>query len=617
MNLVKLQDTLKNFSQDQLIQEMQMPSGSVPQYLVLSEIMRRQKADQEFQAAQAPQSTVAQDAVNAAGVPQGGLADMAQAMAPQTDVAGNTGAQPIPGMNTGGMIGPSYGSMLEADPAIVAMAQRMGVPVEDYVAMMGSQRRAGELQRNIAARAINTPSLSDIDPRAAQATMALPSQADLDRGAYGREVALSEAPTVPGYSPERSMGMPAEFGRDQSPFRFDVSDPVPNRDATLGMAGANRIGFELGPNDEQFGRFLDGAGVVGRSGRPADEQAMATEILLRDAARQPVSSNAIALPSAVRASDARGTEATRMMEINDPLGERKIPDADGTDLMRRRWAQAEDVGGIDDIYNKDADVALKDRIWGGVKDFGKDFFERLATVSPTMSAQEAKDRLGITAAQFEAEGEVTEGEDAVAKAVEAATETEEAFGTGDVGGGGAGSGGGSGAGGSGGSGLSSFESEILDAIKRRERAAEQDKWLALARVGLQLMASRQPTLGGALGEAGLAGLEGYQEQRDDYEKDRLGLVSALYDARARQAAASARAAGSKAAGMPEPGMSTDMKRLFDADLAMLEMIQNNAAMGTDADKAAALEAQATFQRRWGGYASPGTGASIAMPSAGG
>ena len=36
MNIVEVQDNLKNFSQDQLINEMNQPSGIVPQFLVLS-----------------------------------------------------------------------------------------------------------------------------------------------------------------------------------------------------------------------------------------------------------------------------------------------------------------------------------------------------------------------------------------------------------------------------------------------------------------------------------------------------------------------------------------------------------------------------------------------------
>jgi hypothetical protein len=99
MNMIELQDKLKNFSQEQLVGMMQQPSGDAPQFMVLGEITRRQKMQQE--ATKAPTQSVAQEAVAAAGVPQGGIADMARSLAPQTNVAQNTGdvtAAPPQGM---------------------------------------------------------------------------------------------------------------------------------------------------------------------------------------------------------------------------------------------------------------------------------------------------------------------------------------------------------------------------------------------------------------------------------------------------------------------------------------------------------------------------------------
>lgn len=82
----------------------------------------------------------------------------------------------------------------------------------------------------------------------------------------------------------------------------------------------------------------------------------------------------------------------------------------------------------------------------------------------------------------------------------------------------------------------------MDMLGRREKAAEQDKWLALAQVGLNLMSSTQPTLGGALGEAGIKGVEAVRSARDQYDKDRLDLLGSLEQSRMARAAAAARAA---------------------------------------------------------------------------
>lgn len=86
MNILQIQDDLKNFSEQQLINEMQRPSGNAPQYLVLSEINRRKRVKADYQANQPMDTqTVAEEAVASAGVPMSGIAGMAEAMAPKSE----------------------------------------------------------------------------------------------------------------------------------------------------------------------------------------------------------------------------------------------------------------------------------------------------------------------------------------------------------------------------------------------------------------------------------------------------------------------------------------------------------------------------------------------------
>jgi len=63
-------------------------------------------------------------------------------------------------------------------------------------------------------------------------------------------------------------------------------------------------------------------------------------------------------------------------------------------------------------------------------------------------------------------------------------------------------------------------------LEEREKEADADKWMALAQTGLALMSSKQPTLGGAIGEAGQAGL-GYlaksKKGLKDFKRDMLKL----------------------------------------------------------------------------------------------
>ena len=48
MNIIELQDSLKDLPDSALMREMQMPSGSAPQFLVLSELKRRKRMRDEF-----------------------------------------------------------------------------------------------------------------------------------------------------------------------------------------------------------------------------------------------------------------------------------------------------------------------------------------------------------------------------------------------------------------------------------------------------------------------------------------------------------------------------------------------------------------------------------------
>ena len=105
MNVLQIQDDLKNFSEDQLIKEMQRPSGSAPQFLVLSELNRRKRVKGEFEARQAKNiPTVAEEAVAAAGVPQAGMMGMSEAMAPASVESGGIGSMMPKTMKMGGEV---------------------------------------------------------------------------------------------------------------------------------------------------------------------------------------------------------------------------------------------------------------------------------------------------------------------------------------------------------------------------------------------------------------------------------------------------------------------------------------------------------------------------------
>jgi hypothetical protein len=59
-----------------------------------------------------------------------------------------------------------------------------------------------------------------------------------------------------------------------------------------------------------------------------------------------------------------------------------------------------------------------------------------------------------------------------------------------------------------------------------KKSAEQDKWLSLAQAGLSLMSSTNPTLLGALGEAGISGLSAMKEAESRYQEGVVDLINA-------------------------------------------------------------------------------------------
>jgi len=73
-----------------------------------------------------------------------------------------------------------------------------------------------------------------------------------------------------------------------------------------------------------------------------------------------------------------------------------------------------------------------------------------------------------------------------------------------------------------------LRSRIQRMLDEREKGLESDKWLALAQTGMALMASDNPTLAGAIGEAGIMGLRSLSESRQQYDDDILNLMNMQY-----------------------------------------------------------------------------------------
>jgi hypothetical protein len=140
MNLLQVQDDLKNFSQDQLVKEMQQPSGTTPQFLVLSELNRRKRVKGDLEARQAQnQPTVAEEAVASAGVPQSGMMGMPEAMAPASADSEGIGSMMPKSMRSGGEVERyAEGGLLEGIAESVSRNQQMLDTVSQNIGKMNS-----------------------------------------------------------------------------------------------------------------------------------------------------------------------------------------------------------------------------------------------------------------------------------------------------------------------------------------------------------------------------------------------------------------------------------------------------------------------------------------------
>jgi hypothetical protein len=568
MNMLDVQDKLKGLSEQQLVREMQMPSGSAPQFLVLSEITRRKRMRDSMQQ-QPDNNTVAQEAVAAAGVPQGGIADMARALAPKTDMTQNTGAMPVQGMYGGGYVQkmqPGGLVALQRNPAALAFAQkeaqRLGMSLEQYVSRMSLPPQSrGAMDSSSLDRFLQTQAernrMLGFEPAGDGAEF--PTQSDLDRRFQQQQQAeqfafgASSPLTSPGPL-DANVGMPRQAGRvigapsvasvaPQMPSIGDVFDarvesplsPLPASGpysmvpSALMTAENERVRLERGiPGGEGFDErayTAPGPAPLPSTG-PYSRVQSALELAQEDYDR-----TASGIPGG-EGFDERSYMAPAVPEP-DPIVRGPASVRQRVFEEARRQGDPNILGGAtNEVFSALSGETVAEREARKIAEaeeaarreveIGPDFEQRGREQSPT----DALDAIAAQTAAAEASAEAAK--------TAAANEVTTSGAPRGPGGGGIGSA----------SGATSYEQELINAMQRAERRAEQDKWLALAQVGLGLMSSTQPTIGGALGEAGLAGLQSYQGARDEYETERLGLskeLAGIASARAAQQAAAAKA----------------------------------------------------------------------------
>ena len=501
MNILDLQDKLKNFSQDQLVREMQMPTGQLPQFLLLNEITRRKKmqdsfAQQQDQAQQ--QTTVAQDAINSAGIPQGAAQQLAGAMAPQTDMTGNTGAapqqmmpqapQPVQGMADGGIVALAPGGRVTAPRLVVRGGRQFAempdgslVPMSELGYDQETSTDAAAAPRGFPMDLGPTATQSDLDQRYNESRLGIDSmRAGMGAPSIGDvpAIALDTAPAAPRQTP----AVPAPLAQTEGDFPGLFMDPAVMAPADSGG------GFQLVDRDaapfESLERFL----FPGRDPAAIRERRLASRTAVEpDTFQENFSMDGGTPTPAVPGGVATSTPV-------DPLAE-SIASAEEAAALRESLGITESLR-TDEDKSEAADAA------------------REALTAPAVATPDATTK--------------TPGGGGIAAAARGAAAP------------------------------SDFEQELMTMLAAREKRAEQDKWLALAQAGMQLMSSTQPTFGGALGEAGAAGLGALREGQAGSEADRLALLGQIEQSRMgrekldleRQALAARSAAGGRPTAIP-------------------------------------------------------------------
>jgi hypothetical protein len=94
---------------------------------------------------------------------------------------------------------------------------------------------------------------------------------------------------------------------------------------------------------------------------------------------------------------------------------------------------------------------------------------------------------------------------------------------------------------------------LKDMMADNEKSAKQDKWMALAQMGLGLMQGGSGSFLGDVGAAGLPAIQSYKDSRDSASKRKLGLLGAVEDSRLADARIAASASRASSAGSPKSG----------------------------------------------------------------
>lgn len=696
MNIIDIQDDLKNLPEQALMQEMQRPTGSAPQFLVLGELKRRKQMRDDYNRQQnSDMKTVAEEVVTAAGAPQEGIMQMARSLNPNTNMAQDTGlAQATPvtptqapqpqapqmmsdggimRLQTGGSISaianlkvnhPEIYEEYKGNPESLALAAEYFLNVAETPAQTGLEQLETPRENDFLKRMFADPTREDIIDQRKRDAAEFGADYALDQRAQslvaqrlanadGNEMLFAEGPlkgrpaeyltgnvsagtggsAVPMPGPDQPFtgGIASLAAPELSPDPAAISATIDDDPRAVGDAGdfsndprrgAARRPAIPGMNDvlpiasianaradadrDDLLRYLRG------EGEDADLPAVVDEAAGEDGSRL-VSPKLLRDPNANLGPTGRllfGDEAgasprtdlnrraqaymqsdmyTPPEEIYDlgPRGRLKYEEAGDDEFtsVSNRLARedAADARTKEDAFfaaedarfdaQRAADAAIDRRISG---DQPRDRAERVSDALSDIIGRGVdylgapRDRDPVLGPFGGAEGtpeaeaiiaqNLQDQQDADATTIaEQATTTATTTGTTKD---------------TGGAGFGSMDSRIAQMLSNRQKEAESDKWMALAQAGMTLMGSKNPTLFGALGESGLAGIGALQKSKQGaraFETDMLKLQTQLDIAQQR-----ARSSGLKGSNLTLNQMLSRGVDLLKEGNDMLESAQGNA-----------------------------------------
>ena len=616
MNIIELQDSLKDVSDNVLMREMQSPSGNMPQFLVLSELTRRRRMREDYNrqmAADMP--TVAEEVMTAAGAPQGGITAIARNMAPNSSIAQNTGADMAVQRE------PTRMPQRMAEGGIVSMAN--GGPLGTYsldrnpmdaIELLRFQRpdqyakykdNPAALER-VALYYLNNSGIMPTEPEQTgleglerepsflekfnpiPSLQAIANQTKIDQGQEARELE-DRAKSL-----SRLRASAPEDGSSALQAQKYINDPLLDPSGGFSEPLAGAVGslpesiiqarkmsapeLDFTKDPIILGGFDDDMSPVGTMPSQISE-VITPEFddyfqspLLEYPQVADAASDLNASETAQEAADRRANEIANLSSLADLQEQDRIQQASddyaanvNAELNRESSLEQPDkeveessilrdilrFGLPDSLFDNDyiKDLGISDEMLG---DFGTylgdlvvsggekageiidaEIDKRQGQVDYLFgtSAEDTAPKIDNTKSSAldnislggESEGggalsgdltEFAKGKDtSIAPLGNKVVKTTTASATG----------------GDSGTGYSDpLRSRIQRMLDEREKSLESDKWLALAQTGMALMASDNPTLAGAIGEAGLMGLRSLSEARQQYDDDILDLMNMQY-----------------------------------------------------------------------------------------